>query len=176
MDQLKEVVAKIELVSTKTQAELDFFQKELSTCEQELSHLKSQVKEEQKSKNDLSQQPEAETKSKNDLAQQLEAEKKSKAELILQFELQAEEIKKSAVSEFRRSEYFSDNLLKMQGSLLAMGQTYAIDACSEVYPALDKNHPQLSDLYNPEAEAMFNKQLEQFKEGADLREAEDEEE
>lgn len=127
VDELKEVVANIELVSTKTQAELDFYQKELDTCEQELSNCKKQLEDEQK----------------------------SRAELAQQFDLQAESIKAEAVAEFRRSDYFTDNLIKLQSSVMVIGQTYAIDSCSKVCPALDKEHPEIAELHNPEAEQIF---------------------
>lgn len=106
MTGLEEKLANSELISSKAQAELEFYRKELNIFDQVLSN------------------------SKAELNQQLEAEKKSKADIIRQFEIQAEEIKEKAVAEFRQSELFTGKFLKIQGSAIAVGQTWAIDACS----------------------------------------------
>lgn len=54
--------------------------------------------------------------------------------------------------------------------MMAASQTYAVNVCSEVFPGLDKNHPQVAELYEPDAEQEFQTRLELFKSGADLRE------
>lgn len=65
--------------------------------------------------------------------------------------------KAEAVAEFRRSQLFEKNLLLLlQGAVMQMGQTNAIDVCLEVCPQLNKEDPRLSELYNSTADQEFN--------------------
>lgn len=52
---------------------------------------------------------------------------------------------------------------------MQMGQTTAIDVCSEVCLQLDKEDPRITVLYNSTAELDFKTRFEQFENGADLR-------
>lgn len=54
---------------------------------------------------------------------------------------QLAEAKAEAVAEFKRSMFFEENLILLQGSAIQMGQTRAIDVCSEVYPIWIKKTP-----------------------------------
>lgn len=78
-----------------------------------------------------------------------------------------------AVADFRKSEFFEENML-LQGPVMQMGQTKVNDVCSEVCcPQLNKEDPRLVELYNPNAEVDFESQFQKFVEGADLRENEE---
>lgn len=76
-------------------------------------------------------------------------EKKDKANLSQQFEQRVESVRTEAIAEFKQSEFFTDKLLAMQTSVVEAGQTQAIDVCLEIAPNLDKQDPQIAELYNP---------------------------
>lgn len=81
--------------------------------------------------------------------------------------------KTEVVADFKKSEFFEENMLLLQGPVMQMGQTKAIDVCSEVCPQLNKEDPRFVELYNPNAEVDFESQFQKFAEGADLREDEE---
>lgn len=89
------------------------------------------------------------------------------------FALQLAAAKADAVVEFKKSELFEENMVLLQGPVLQMGQTKAIDICAEVCPKLNKEDPRLVEFYNSHAEAEFEAQFQKFTDGADLREDEE---
>lgn len=80
--------------------------------------------------------------------------------------------KAEAAADFKKSEFFEENMLLLQGSVMQMGQTKAINICSEICPQLNKEDSRLADLYNPDAEADFESRFQKFTEGSDLRDEE----
>lgn len=107
------------------------------------------------------------------LRTELQQEKKARDDQLAHLPQQLAEAKAEAVAEFRRPQMFEENLLLLQGPVMQMGQTKAVDVCSEVCHQLNKEDPRIIDLYHPTAAQDFNTQLKQFLDGADLREAED---
>lgn len=114
----------------------------------------------------LQKHQEAVMKRENDLEQRL-------AQLSDSFAWQLAKAKVEAIAEFKRSEFFEENMILMQGSAMQMDQTKAIDVCSEVFPQLDKKDSRLTQLYSSSVELDFEMQFEEFKNGADLRDAEE---
>lgn len=53
------------------------------------------------------------------------------------------------VAKFRKYEFFLENMIIMQGSVLEMGQTRAIDICLKMDLPLNREDPHIVDLHNP---------------------------
>lgn len=87
--------------------------------------------------------------------------------------LQLSSAKAEVVADFKKSEFFEENMVLLQGPVMQIGQTKAINVCSEVFPRLNKEDPRLVELYKPNAEVEFEAQFHRFAEGADLREDEE---
>lgn len=80
----------------------------------------------------------------NQASTENESLKKDKAELLHQKDAfeeklghlpqQLAEAEAKAVVDFRRSQLFEENMILLQSSAMEVGQTKAIDVCSEIYP------------------------------------------
>lgn len=100
-----------------------------------------------------------------DLAQKLESEQKMNN--LLRQKLIDAEIK--AIQDFRKSNFFEENLLLIQGSAMEVGQRNAIEACAQVHPDLNREDPRIAELFNPQAAQEFDELFQRFVDGADLR-------
>lgn len=55
------------------------------------------------------------------------------------------------------------------GTVLKIGYTKAVQFVIKAYPLLDKGDPQIADLINHDARADYDRKLQLFKEGANLK-------